>query len=293
MATQNEYVEYGDLRSLIGTWEGVKGWNVIAVPAVDSQANNKKTYKLMVQNYYETLTFEPIEDPVLNQGGDADQIIGALKYTQKIHEFESNTLLHIETGMLFYLDNIDCKNDCDSPWQPPYTIARSGTIPHGNSIMILGDAAAVQGPLPLPDISTYPDLPEGYLAQYHAEQDRLSVADIVTGDDHSKIFDVKNPNYNLDRDNRGLNFLETVHIKLDSQNAGGMVNLPFINKYANTTRASIDYWIQKINLPMSNETFTQLQYSQTVDLEFLVNVDGEDKMVTFPHVTTNTLQLQR
>lgn len=289
MTTQKEYVDYGDLKSLIGTWEGQTGWNVIAVPALDG---GKKSYKLMVQNYYERLTVEPINDPVLNEGGAVDQIIGALKYKQEIFEFESNNLLHVETGMFFYLDNIANNTDEDSAWMPPYTVARSGTIPHGNSIMLLGDAAAIEGAVDVPDISTYPDLPESYLGQYEAEQQRLSVKDIVTGDDHAKIFDVKNPNYNLNRDNRGLEILETVTVHVDSKEPGGMVNLPFINKFANTTWANADFWVQKVNLPMSDRTYTQMQYSQHVDLEFEIDVDGETKMVTFPHVTTNTLKLR-
>lgn len=289
MATQKEYADYGDLKSLIGAWEGQTGWNVIAVPALNG---DKKTYKLMVQNYYERLTVEPIDDPVLNEGGEVDQIIGALKYKQEIFEFETNTLLHVETGMFFHLDNIANNTNSDSPWQPTYTVARSGTIPHGNSIMLLGNAAAIEGTAQIPDVSTYPDLPESYLEQYKAQQARLSVDDIVTKDDDSKIFDVKNPNYNLNRDNRGLEILETVIIHVDSDEPGGLVNLPFINKFANTTWASTDFWVQKVNLPMSDRTYTQLQYSQHVDLEFEVHVEGEIKMVKFPHVTTNTLKLR-
>jgi len=291
MSPQSENVDYGDLLSLIGCWEGVKGWNVIAVPAVDAKSGSK-TYKLMVQNYYETLTFDPINDPVLNEGGSVDQIIGALKYQQLIHEFESNSMLHDETGMMFYLDTIKSNTDAQSSanWQPPFSIARTGSIPHGNSMMILGDSKTYDGNPEIPAISTYPALPDSDLQQYRDQQARFEVADIVTQDPASKIFDVKDPNHNLIRDNKGLEILETTHISLDSQNSGGIVNLPFINKFANTTRAKTDFWLQKARLPMANETFTQLQYSQVVDLEFEVEVEGRVETVSFPHVTTNTLQ---
>ena len=292
MSTVQKTPSFGPLKGLIGTWKGVKGWSVIAVPA--PAITSEAAYKLIVQNYTETLTFTAVKAPVDNKGAELTQNIGAVVYEQCIHDFDSGELIHVENGMFMYLDVIE--GQASGEHNPPFSIARSGTIPHGNSVLILGDADE-EAKLPdIADITTHPrvdpkDLPKNFLDQYVSEQNRLTIHDIVT-DKESMIFNVVNPNENLQRDNNGLEILKTTHIKLDSENQGDVSNIPFLVKHANATRFTCDFWLEKIKLPMSGQTFEQLQYSQTVDIEFHKKFNDEMGLIKWPHVTVNTLTKQ-
>lgn len=288
MAEQQFVPNFGPLAGLTGTWEGVKGWNVISVPTIGE--GNARDFKVLVHNYYETLTFAAVNDEVLNEGGTVDQYVGPLKYKQEITEFDSNKGIHVENGMIMYTGVVKSNVDGKKPWQPPFEIARSGTIPHGSTITLLGNAETTQSGPVIPEISTYPNSPDVDLTAFEDAQAEHEVEDIVTGDPKSKIFDVKNPNDNLVRDNNGLEILETTHFRLDSQNSGDVVNIPFVSKFANATRVTADFWLQKLKLPMSDTIIDQLQYSQTIDIEFPVTLNGQDVIVRFPHVTINTMK---
>ncbi|WDE03624.1 hypothetical protein SG34_019865 [Thalassomonas viridans] len=298
MATQEKTPSFGALEGLIGTWVGAKGWSVIAVPAPGSTPDGSADFKLIVQNYTETLTFRAVEDPVRNRGGAVEQNIGALEYEQRIHDFDTKELIHVENGMLMYLGDVADEASGEPGPEPMFTIARSATVPHGDSAMILGDAAVKDGGPEIPDISALPSeqdqtgMPAGFLKQYEDEQEKLTVYDIVTKQ-NSKIFNVANPNDNLRRDNNGLEVVKTTHISMDSENGGGINNIPFIVRHANATRFQCDFWLQTINLPMSGQTFEQLQYSQNVDIEFHKRFSDKAGLITWPHVTVNTLSKQK
>ncbi|NQZ07287.1 MAG: hypothetical protein HRT35_09005 [Algicola sp.] len=291
---------------MIGTWVGVKGWSVIAVPAPPSTTG----FKLLVHNYTETLTFTAVDVPVENKGGAQTQFIRAVKYEQVIHAFnpvqplpedpdqepelETSELIHVENGMLMLLDDIRPESGSD---KPEFNIARSATIPHGDTALILGKDVVTFTRPSIPDICTTPSksdqvgMPPDFLAQYQQEQKKQTIYDIVAKED-SLIFNVFNPNQNLQRDNNGLDVIKTTHIALDSDNEGGVINIPFIVKHANATRFTADFWLQTIKLPMSGDNFEQLQYSQTVDIEFHKKFNGEPGLITWPHVTINTLTKQ-
>ncbi|WP_281556879.1 heme-binding protein [Thalassomonas sp. RHCl1] len=296
MATQEKTPSFGPLEGLIGTWVGVKGWSVISVPAPGSTPDGTAAFKLIVQNYSETLTFKAVDDPVRNRGGALEQNIGAVEYEQRIHDLDTKALIHVENGMLMYLGDIESETDDEAP-AAKFSIARSATIPHGDSAMILGDSVVKEGKIAVPDISSLPSTldmvgaPVDFLDQYDKEQKRLTVDDIVMKT-KSKIFNVTNPNENLQRDNNGLEVLKTTHMHLDSENEGGINNVPFIVRHANATRFQCDFWLQTIKLPMSGQTFEQLQYSQNVALEFHKKFSGEPGLIRWPHVTVNTLTKQ-
>ncbi|GAB5526616.1 MAG: hypothetical protein Roseis2KO_44880 [Roseivirga sp.] len=291
MTSHNTTPSFGELEGLIGTWKGVKGWSLISVPAPAS-GPDAAGFKLIVQNYTEILTFKPVEAPVENKGGDLVQEIGALEYEQRIHDFDTKELIHVENGMFLYMNDITTEGG--EVISPPYRIARSGTIPHGNSILVLGSVAQSKGAPHLPEISSMPSAqdqqgaPDGFFAQFQNEQDRLTVQDIVIKEP-SKIFNVYNPNDNLVRDNKGLEIYETTHIALSSDNEGSVDNIPFIKTHANATSAQTDFWLQTVKLPMSGKNFQQLQYSQNVGIAFHKRFDNTPGRITWPHITINTL----
>ena len=62
---------------------------MISVPAPGSTPEGSADFKLIVQNYTETLTFKAVDDPVRNRGGALEQNIGAIEYEQRIHDFDT------------------------------------------------------------------------------------------------------------------------------------------------------------------------------------------------------------
>ncbi|MFT5779924.1 MAG: hypothetical protein ACI837_002884, partial [Crocinitomicaceae bacterium] len=129
---------FGELEGLIGTWKGVKGWSLISVPARGATEDDP-TFELIIQNYTEILTFKAVNTPVENDGGEHTQIIGAIEYEQRMHDFETKELIHVENGMFLYMNDIE--SESGELIKPPYRIARSGTVPHGNSFLVLGSVA--------------------------------------------------------------------------------------------------------------------------------------------------------
>ena len=289
--TSEKLPTFGELEGLIGTWKGVKGWSLISVPN-HSGGKDAPGYELIVQNYTEILTFKEVEAPVENEGGDQTQNVGAIEYEQVIHDFDTKELIHIENGMFLYLNDI--KTESGESVAAPYPIARSGTIPHGNSILVLGITDNSKDAPDFKEISSMPSAvdqdgaPDGFFDQFQKEQDRLTVTDIVIKEE-SKIFDVFNPNDNLVRDNKGLKFYDTIHMALDSENEGMVGNIPFLQKHAKATNVHSDFWLSTVKLPMSEETYQQLQYSQQVGISFHQKFNGKQGVISWPHVTVNTL----
>jgi hypothetical protein len=175
---------YGILEQLIGTWVNVNpgnnktGWGMHTT-CMPSPGTNSETifgiFTFLCENYTEELTFCPVEGGVRNRGGTNEQFVGAIKYYQSINVVDENGTvgagIHAEDGMYLWLntmynhpadeqsiiaDNgypgIAIGAGANGPnFVPPYSIARSGTIPHGTSIMLTGSFAEdVPGKPPYP-----------------------------------------------------------------------------------------------------------------------------------------------
>ena len=142
----------GPLRLLPGTWKNTSilegfGFNLMALPFVDG-ANG---YRLLLNQYDETLTFAVTDKGVPNRGldvdpatGKPDQTVVALDYFQKIRQIGSKDfepsglnerfdgqLIHKEPGLWLHMVDHHT-NDIN--------IARLGTVPHGNSFLAVGIA---------------------------------------------------------------------------------------------------------------------------------------------------------
>jgi hypothetical protein len=65
--------------------------------------------------------------------------------------------------------------------------------------------------------------------------------------------------------------------------SGGITNIPFVVQNANATQMDAIFWIEKVLQP-DGSTFMQLQYTQTVILNFLG--------INWPHVSVATLVKQ-
>jgi hypothetical protein len=274
--------DLGPLASLVGKWVGSKGWNIIAVPAPGSQPDTEGAFQLLIRRYTETITFVPVGAPVRNRGGALDQFVGALEYELRINDLETAEVLHVENGMWLYLGDIQPDSGTGPSPIPPFTLARSASIPHGDSALILGNFSTAEGAPTLPEISTLPpdvgpQAPLGYTDPY------------LSGGPPG--LNVTNPDATLQADIEGQTILSTTTLVLDSANQGGIQNVPFIVNHANATRFQCFFWIETVQVPDSDQTFQQLQYTQIIDLEFHQKF-GAPGLITWPHVNINTLRKQ-
>eukprot|EP01063_Lacrimia_lanifica_P020813 TRINITY_DN280_c0_g2_i1.p1 TRINITY_DN280_c0_g2~~TRINITY_DN280_c0_g2_i1.p1 ORF type:complete len:524 (+),score=180.51 TRINITY_DN280_c0_g2_i1:120-1574(+) len=163
------------LEDLNGTWVsftpkgasktafGLHTTNMPSPGATPDQLPGKNVF--VCENYVEELTFKKVDGAVRNRLGANEQMVGAFEYRQKIVS-EGGAGLHEEVGMFLYLGDMfshpataeTVKRDVGYPELIPgggkYDVqmphdsmrfARSGTIPHGNSMLILGGAETKEG----------------------------------------------------------------------------------------------------------------------------------------------------
>jgi hypothetical protein len=257
----------GPLAGLVGTWMGSKGWEIIAVPAALGHPPRGEAFRLIVRPYIEIITFVPIGAPVPNRGYPDDLFITGVQYEMRITDAETNQPLHLETGMWLYL-----------PGQAQ-TIARSATVPHGDSLLALGNATTLNGAPAIPDLNVIPDI-GGTRAGYTDPYINLSPAP----------FAARNVSEPLQKAITGQTITETVQLKISTENGGGVLNIPFVTAQANTTAFTCSYWIETVQTPSGD--VQQLQYLQQSNLNFIKQFNSSGKLIMWPHVNLNTLQKQ-
>lgn len=281
----------GPLKQLPGTWENSEntGWNMIALPFADDEEFG---YRLLLNQYNETLKFSTVDKGVPNRGidSDGDQFVAVLDYEQSIEQIaaedfpesgkagNSGLAIHREPGLWMHIIN-NRTNDID--------IARLATIPHGDSVLALGRSTeSTDHPvIPYQDglpIGVEQSLDNPYLTPYKHFNDNL----------FEDLFTPVNPNALLDDANEGVNIQKVTRLDVDTKiETGGIVNIPFIAKQANATEMVSTFWIQELDeLDTNGQPKLRLQYTQTVFLEFFHRTDGGSGLIRWPHVSINTLE---
>jgi|ERR1700733_3467698 len=72
---------------------------------------------------------------------------------------------------------------------------------------------------------------------------------------------------------------------------GGVENIPFLQTNADAATVFATFWVEKIKGPTADTGFMQLQYVQTVLLNFpLIKPNGPPVPLSWPHVSVATLQ---
>jgi hypothetical protein len=123
----------GFLGELHGTWEGT-GFNLIARP--DKQGGSPLFLEL--NQTFEVLNIVPISSQIPNRGSAVNDIeLAGLTYLQKVSDLVTMGALHIEPGIWIHIPSQD---SADGKTQ---SVARMGTIPHGNSLLAQGIAIKV------------------------------------------------------------------------------------------------------------------------------------------------------
>ena len=325
-----------ELRQLPGTWAnldpdgpdgspfGGRGWNCIALPffAGPPPAPTNPTeppsraidYRLLVNQFNETLVFSTVDDDVPNRGiapdrsHQVDQFLVTLDYEQKISQIavEDNppSQVHGAPGDAIHHEPGLFLNMVDDPSTPvnPFPLARLGTVPHGDALLALGTANE-RLPDPAnptavnPVIPDFPGLPIGvpanlnigYLAPYlHFNQNPFQ-----------GIYDPTEPTALLNRAlfggtpfGDGHKIAKTTEFVFDTTfGTGGIHNIPFVINHANASEMKFQMWIVEMEDkdPKTGKPVLILQYAQLVFLDFFPRFGGEPGLIRWPHVSINTL----
>lgn len=272
----------GPLADLAGTWVG-SGFNLISLPDFDSTppSTGPKPFRLKLNATREVLQFIPIGGAIPNRGsltdlangtGQPDINLHGLTYFQRVSDLVTNSALHVEPGIW-----INVPASTVLPPNQPATVVRLATIPHGDSLLAQSTffgtvntgptIAAIDstpvGPGVTPGYLTpfvNPPLPPGILLPW-----------------------VQNPNLALQAAILGQNIIQTVVIVISTNPVGGIVNIPFVVANAQATQLDAIFWIETVK-QADGSTFLQLQYTQTVILNFLG--------INWPHISVATLVKQ-
>lgn len=297
-------VQLGPLQYFIGTWtnqnlpgtntggpDSPYAYNVMPLPQKDP--SSPTGYILKNFSYYEELTFTAIHGNAPNRGGMGQQVAYTLFYEQRVYFAEGpnkNALVHAENGSLLYLldttQPLGPYGNGDQPGlgslslkssAPPtqrFNLVKQVSVPHGNSILALGNYSSSNQMMGVPTIPSVSPLPSGVnTAQYAAN-------DPVTNPQPSLT---ANPNQVLANALSARPCTNFLMLAMSSKNGSGAVtNIGFEQQHANVSQYDFTYWLEAFD---GTTNYTQLQYSQTITLQIPIN----SQMISFPHVTANTL----
>ncbi len=288
--SQQELSNYqGVFKQLVGTWSNKTlpghGFNMIALP----YPKGPFAYRLLVNQYNEELTFQHIDENVANRGLPKDQFVTAITYQQSIKQIAAednpvsgeaggkNLDIHHEVGKFLYIKN---------PQKKGLDIARIAVVPHGDSVLALGNLSQMDGMPDVKDfaglpISTARDINSPYLAPYKYFHEHP----------FKGVFDPLKPSDYLKSVNENEEITKTTVFTFDSRNkSGGIKNIPFINQKAKATEMQSTFYLQELaDLDENGNPKLRLQYIQLVMLDFFQRGDGEG-LIRWPHISVNTLE---
>lgn len=109
-------------------------------------------------------------------------------------------------------------------------------------------------------------------------------------------FNTLNPNEFLQKRIAEQHITKTVTLQVSTKKAGGVTNIPFIVKNANAASLTSTFWIETVVDKDTGAEFQQLQYTQTIDLEFPPSDRADptkpEPMIVWPHISVATLVKQ-
>ncbi len=300
--------ELGPLQHLPGTWQANgTGWNMIALPFMDAPDPATVPYRILMNQYDETMVFAFVDDNVPNRGIAADQRVATIDYQQQIkqtaaEDFPPSTEaggaglpIHHEPGLWIWVkdqrtDGID--------------VARMASIPHGNSVLALGESSIHES---MPDIPPINALPFGrfedlstlgydvnfdpYLAPYRHYIDNPFMGD-VSGLPGFPGFSPADMTAILRFANQGVPIVRTTRLSVDTRRAdGGVNNMPFTAREAEPVSMASTFWLQEVADKSYDCGYRlRMQYAQVVMLNFFrPRQDQMPGRAQWPHVSIATL----
>lgn len=282
----------GPLAQLVGTWKG-HGFNQIWRPFHGSQDRF-----LELNETHEVLQFMEIPGDIPNRGLlQPDMNLHGATYLQKISDVNVLTNgkpsgIHIEPGI--WVTVPATTNPADAA-----TVARMANIPHGTSLVSQGTAFTVNGGPVITPASITPFLIAPPHTPIAFPETNLGVASAFRtppGDiPHVTQAMVNNPNVVLTNAIAGQTIVSTTVLRISTTDlnpptsGGGTSNIAFLDGAAggpNAQAAQMDaiFWIETVQGDDKDDQRLQLQYTQTV----LLNFNG----LSWPHVSVATLHKQ-
>lgn len=210
---------------------------------------------------------------------------------------------------------------------PDYSISRSGVIPHGSTITLLGDLKREGGSFLIPEEPMFVNPSVGTW-----DKDHLALSDTmgtgISPTNKNRPFDLYNPplpftpteDFNEENDpgeeevytqqlflhnlypysvRPDLRLRDAIknqniknHIKVemftkkDEGAQGGIVNIPFVNRFVPTVNMKMNMWLETV--VEDGKEILQLQYEQIVFFEFGFGDSGGT--TSWPHIQVNTLR---
>jgi hypothetical protein len=265
-----------------------------------------------------------------NRGGSYTQFAHAVFYEQQVHFAEGpdkGKIVHIENGAWLHLGSLqqvlgpyDPNNN--GPYvqgqvlrQPPYiTIAKQIAVPHGNSVLALGnvdlydlnhfsdDNSGIQANTILHGAPVIPDAFVPYPAPADistAPSEDPYAALLNTPDDYENPNTAwtLNPNYPLQVALGIIKPKAHIHFRVTTRpvfgGTGVVTNIPFEERKSKVTEYWADYWLlSKDADARKTMNFEYLAYTQTILMEMQISTDGGKTYnpYIFPHVTSNTVK---
>ena len=296
----------GPLRGLVGhaatgkalrTWRGT-GYNMIWRPNNGKQSGPNDFFLEMFKTR-DTISFRDITGStgVANRGfRQADIFLGSLAYQQSIDTQVDGSGQHFEVGVWI---NVPATED---PAEQA-TVTRMGSIPHGTTVNLQGQGKSSPLPLTFPKASIVPFV----IGQPSNQITTGAIGDAmklqVTSPSRSPLSDIpevtqemfSNPNLFLSQANAHRTIKSATVLQIQSSTAagaepdvgGGVDSIAFLvgkspdGPNADVSTVSATFWIERLTNPAGGPDLLQLQYSQTV----LLNFNG----LSWPHVTVGTL----
>jgi len=282
----------GPLADLPGKWKGT-GFNQIWRPFHGTQDRF-----LELNETSETLEFMAIPGDIPNRGLlQADINLHGIHYLQQIADVNVKgpngkpAGIHIEPGI--WVNVPDTTNPAD-----PTTVARLANIPHGTAMVAQGSAfPTLNGPPPpFAPASIVPFVIGNPAAQVPFPEQNLGVATTFRTPpaDIPNVTQamVNNPNVVLANGIAGKTITKTITFRVSTvplnppSSGGGTSNIAFLAGAAGGPNAlaatvSATFWIETFQVAGKKRPQLQLQYTQTV----LLNFNG----LSWPHVSVANL----
>jgi hypothetical protein len=287
----------GPLADLPGTWTG-KGFNQVWRPF-----HGTSDRFLELNLTAETLEFSESIGAIPNRGLlQADIELQGLHYLQQVKDSIAGVGLHVEPGLWVTVPTTT------NPAEPT-TVARMASIPHGTTVNAQGTALVVNGgpvinpvsirPFPIGGVAppntalAFPPFDEADLSTPTALRLPNPIPPGITQ------AMVNDPNSVLKAAIAGQTITHTTVLIIDTKTAtapsapttpnagGGTDNIAFLQggaggPNADAGRMTAIFWIERVAAGPHGPAFLQLQYSQTV----LMNFNG----LSWPHVSVATLR---
>jgi hypothetical protein len=291
----------GPLAELRGTWVG-NGFSLISLP----DWHDNQPFRLQLNATKETLSFTVIGAPIPDRGSQQDDITFlGLHYFQLVSDAVTNESLHSEPGIWLNVPGTTAP-------QQGQTIVRLATIPHGNALLAQGPLqCAIDG---RPVIGAADSIPftldpvtgvrwditdPQYLDRFFSTPVPAGIpADAIANPNLVLIDAIKSNAKNGQKIVKtevlsvsampigGINdsSMASSSAPLAQQKAvGGLVSIPFLATNANAISFAATFWIETVQ-GEDGSSFLQLQYTQTVILDFID--------MKWPHISVATLVKQ-